>query len=269
VLGLGLGLIAASAAAAHAPGERADPAAAAAAAGGKASSKLRLRTCWMTVTFVPRPQDLLESAFGWPVDLSARFYGLPDPLLTTWTLRCKKARSGSTRVARPILSLVAAPSGLTDPSAVPLANNFAHAVVAVDTNRRKLAQRLRRGGLPAKRSGLRYEHSTPGAVPFSAKVTVPGKYRLAVGASTLDFVHDHDNTFEYRSPAGRRAVLRLTIKDAIDRFCFVSPAGECQASLRTPQGSPLSEPLGGPSAPVVLGLDHARLPRVDLTLRRG
>jgi hypothetical protein len=223
----------------------------------------------MTVMFVPRPEKVLEKALDSSVDLSARFYGQQDPLLTTWTLRCKQARTARREIRRPILSLVAAASGLTDPAAIPLANNFAHAVIAVDTNRRRLAVRLRRAGFPAQRSRLRYEHSRPEEVPFSAAFEVPGSYGLGVTASTLDLVHDHDNSFEYRGPGGRRASLRMLIEDAIDRFCFVSSEGGCDAALRTPPRSPLRQPFGGPTAPVLLGLDHARIPEVDLRLRRG
>jgi hypothetical protein len=234
-----------------------------------ATAKLELRGCWMTVMFVPRPQEVLERALPSRVDLSARFYGRPDPLLTTWTLRCKQARTARKRIRKPILSLVAAATGLTDPAAVPLANNFAHALVAVDTNRRELARRLRRGGLPARWSRLRYVHSRAGAVPFRARFAAPGSYRLDVAASTLDVVHDHDNTFEYRPARGRPGLMRLLIEDAVDRFCFVSADGGCEARLATPERSGLGRTFGGPSAPVFLGLDHARIPRVEIGLGRG
>lgn len=239
-----------------------------ATASAKTSSKLKLRNCWMTVMFVPRPEEVLESALPWQVDLSRRFYGLSEALLTSWSLSCDKAKARRKKIGNPIMSLVAAPFGLVDEQGVPLASNFAHAVFAVDTNKRKLSKLLRRGGFPAKTDKLRYEHSEAGAVPFTASLDVPDKYQLGVEASTLDVVHNHSDTFEYQPPKGKRARLQLEIRNAVDRFCVVA-SGDCSAALSSPAGSRLGQVFGGPSAGVVLGLDHALLPKVKLTLTRG
>ncbi|HSJ17679.1 MAG TPA: hypothetical protein VK920_06270 [Solirubrobacterales bacterium] len=266
VLGLALTLGLASTAGAHGvadTGSSSQPSAAAA----KAGSKLKLRNCWMTVMFVPRPQEVLESALPWQVDLSRSFYGLSESLLTSWSLSCDKAKAMRKKIGKPIMSFAAAPFGVVDEQGVPLASNFAHAVVAVDTNKRKLSKLLRRGGFPAKTGKLRYEHSDPGAVPFTASLDVPDKYQLGVEASTLDVVHNHNDTFEYQPPKGKRARMQLEVRNAVDRFCFVA-GGDCTAALSTPGGSPLGEAFGGPSAGVFLGLDHALLPKVKLILTR-
>lgn len=239
-------------------------------ASGKVGAKLKLRECWMTVMLVPRPEDVLESALRRQVDLSRSFYGLSEALLTTWTLSCERANLRRKRVLRnPILSLVAAPFGLVDELGAPLASNLAHAVVAVDANKRRLAKRLRRGGFPARKGKLRYRHSEPGVVPFSAELDVPGRYELEVEASTLDLVHDHQDTFEHDPAKGRRARMQLEIRDAVDRFCVASPAADCAAALSTPAASGLRQVLGAPVASVFIGIDHAKLPKVNLTLSRG
>ena len=223
----------------------------------------------MTVMLVPRPEEVLESSLRRNVDLSQRFYGLSEALLTSWSLSCDRAKVSRGRVFRnPILSLVAAPFGLVDERGLPLASNLAHAVVAVDTNRRKLAKRLRRRGFPTRKGELRYRHSDPGVVPFTASLEVPDRYRLDVEASTLDVVHDHRDTFEYRPRKGKPARMQLEIRNAIDRFCVVA-SGECSAALSTPGGAGLARVFGGPSAPVFIGIDHARIPKVELTMTRG
>jgi hypothetical protein len=81
--------------------------------------------------------------------------------------------------------------------------------------------------------------------------------------------HDHINRFEYRAPDGGEAGLGLATADAIDRFCFPASGG-CKASARASRGSPFARLLGGRSAAVRVGFDHAKLPRVELRLdRRG
>jgi hypothetical protein len=223
----------------------------------------------MTVVLVPRPADALQPVFERPLDLSQTFYG-PDPLLGVWTLECERAVAAGERIGRVIVSLVGVPDGLTSSGALPVANNFAHALIRVDTSSRLLVAELRRSGLPASLSRrARYRHSPAGEVPFRGSLLVPKRYRIAVSATALDPTnpHDHLNRFEHRARDGRTAGLRLSTPDAIDRFCFPESGG-CEASARAPRGSAFARLLGGTSAPVRAGFDHERLKRVVLLIDR-
>ena len=264
---VGLSLAVAGPAAAHPGLPHGDTAPSLAAAGG---TKVALRGCFLTAAFVPREASVLRPVFQRPLDLSQTFYG-PDPLLSVWGMSCERAKVAGRRVGRVITSLVGVPVGLTSPDAVPLANNFGHALIRIDTSSRVLARALRRAGLPGKtRPKARYRHSRRGVVPFRGRMLVPGRYGVAVSASDLDPTnpHDHVNRFEHRGTDGRRGTMTLAITDAIDRFCFPE-GGTCTATVRAPRRSAMARLLGGRSAPVRAGFDHERLPRIDLVLRRG
>jgi hypothetical protein len=242
-----------------------EPAPRAAAGAGQA---VKLRGCFFTAVFVPRPASALQPVVERPLDLSLTFYG-PDPLLAIWGLDCGRARVADKRVGRVITSLVAVPVALTSAGALPLANNFAHELARIDTSSRILARALRRVGLPGKLArAARYRHSPAGVVPSSGRLTVPGRYEIAVSASDLDPTnpHDHLNSFQHQDDEGRVSSLILTSQDAIDRFCFPA-SGSCSASVSAPRGSELGRLLGGESAPVRVGFDHEPVARIDLALR--
>jgi hypothetical protein len=233
----------------------------AAAHGGAASTGLvggaevMLRDCHLTAAFAPRPASALD--FGAP------FYG-PDPLVGIWAMACDRSRVAGEPAGRLVLSLVGVPVGLTAPGALPLANNFGHRLLQLDTTSRPLAKAARRAGLPATiAAGSRYRHSPPGALPSRGSLVVPGSHSVAVGASQPDPTnpHDHANLFEHRGGAA----LALTIDDAFDRFCL-SPGDTCSASLQAARGSALRRLLGRRSAPVRAAFDHYRLARVDIVL---
>jgi hypothetical protein len=246
LLALALALAVATPAAAHGG---------AASAGLAEAAQVKLRDCHLTAAFAPRPASALD--FGAP------FYG-PDPLVGIWAMACDRSRVAGEPAGRLVLSLVGVPVGLTAPNALPLANNFAHRLLQLDTTSRPLAKAARRAGLPATIvKASRYRHSPPGALPSRARLVVPGSHSVAVGASQPDPTnpHDHANVFEHRGGAA----LELAIEDAFDRFCL-SPGETCSASLRAARNSPLRRLLGGGSVPVRAGFDHDRLARVDIVL---
>ena len=107
---------------------------------------MKLRDCFLTAAFVPRPASALRSVFDAPLDLSMTFYG-PDPLVGVWGMSCDRARVGGRRAGSLVLSLVGVPVGLTSPEALPLANNFAHRLFRMDTSSARLAAVARRVGL--------------------------------------------------------------------------------------------------------------------------
>jgi hypothetical protein len=160
---------------------------------------------------------------------------------------------------------------LTSPNAVPLANNFGHALIGVDTSSRDFAVALRRAGLPGRVAAkARYRHSRAGAVPSRGRIVVPGRYDVAVAARDLDPTnpHDHANRFEHQRAGRAVSSLNLAIENAIDRFCFPE-SGSCSVTVRAPRGSALARRLGGRSAKARVGFDHERVRRIDLVLRRG
>ncbi len=234
---------------------------------GQGRAEVRLRGCFMTVVMVPRPAAALRPIFERPLDLSQTFYG-KDPLLGIWGLHCERARVAGRPAGRLVVAFVGVPVGLTAVGATPLANNFAHASIRIDTSSPVLARALRRAGLPGRLArAARYRHSAPGVVPATGRLAVPGQYAITVRATDLDPTnpHDHVNYFEHRGEAGRVSRLSLTSEDAADRYCFPS-SGTCTASVRAPRGAALRRLLGGRSAPVVVGFDHEKLPRIDLDL---
>jgi hypothetical protein len=240
------------------------------AANQAAGGAVKLRDCWMTVGYLPRPAARLLEVFRMPPDLSQTFYGR-DPLLGVWALSCARAKVGEDRVGRVIVSLVGVPMGLTSVGAPPLANFFAHSLIAVDTSSPALARALRRAGLPGRVARTaRYRHSRPGALPFTGKLTVPGRYRLRVSAREPDPTnpHDHSNLFSYRGRTGRVTQLGLSAGSAFDRFCLPASGG-CRASLGAERGSGLGRLFGDTSAPARIGFDHAKLRRVGLALGRA
>ena len=267
LLTVGLSLAVAESAAAHPGLPHGEAARLLAAAGG---TKVTLRDCFLTAVFVPREASVLRPVFQRPLDLSQTFYG-PDPLLGVWAMSCEGARVAGTRVGRVTTSLVGVPNDLTSPGAVPLANNFGHALIRIETTSPVLARALRRARLPGRTTPkARFRHSRRGSVPFRGRLLVPGKYGVAVSASDLDPTnpHDHVNRFEHRGADGRTGTLSLAITNAVDRFCFPD-GGTCSATIRAPRRSAMARLLGGRSAPVRAGFDHERLPRIALVLRRG
>jgi hypothetical protein len=232
---------------------------------GIADPEVELRSCFLTTVLVPRPAEVLQPVFERPLDLSRTFYG-PDPLLGIWGFDCERAVVEGKRVGRLITSLVGVPTALT--SAGALANNFAHALIRIDTNSRVLARALRRAGLPGKRARkARYRHSPPGVVPSSGRLVVPERYKIDVSARDLDPTnpHDHLNSFEHLDDDGDAATLTLSSQDAFDRFCFPA-AGNCSATIKAPTGSAIGRLLGGRTAPVRVGFDHEKLAEIDIGL---
>ncbi len=235
-----------------------------------AHAAVKLRACWMTVAYVPRPADALKKVFPRLPDLAQTFYG-PDPLLGVWAASCARGRVAGRHVGRVVLSLVGVPVALTAPGAPPLANFLAHALVRADTSSRVLAAGLRRAGMPGRlRRAISYRHSRPGVIPSSGALDVPGAYRLEVSASAPDPTnpHRHSNRFTYRGRSGRAAQLELTTATAFDHFCFPI-AGGCSATVAAPPGSALAEALGDTSAIARVGFDHAKLARLDISLLRS
>jgi hypothetical protein len=221
----------------------------------------------MTVVLVPRPENALQPLFRRPLDLAQTFYG-PDPLLAIWALRCDQGTVNSQNVGPVVLSFVGVPFGLTDPQALPLANNLAHALVRADTTSPLLATALRRAKLPAEViPAARYEHSATGVVPFTGMLVVPGQYSLRVTATAADPTnpHDHVNRFESRGRGRRVGAVDLSITDAFDRFC-IPAVGGCVAVVEASPGSLLACVFAGTSAPVRIGFDHAKIERVELSL---
>jgi hypothetical protein len=236
-------------------------AAPAAAHGGATSAGLtrgtpvKLRDCHLTAAFAPRPASALD--FGAP------FYGR-DPLVGIWAMACSRSRVAGQPAGPLVLSLVGVPVGLTAPGAIPLANNFAHRLLQLDTTSRAFAKAARRVGLPATIvPAARYRHSPAGVLPSRGRLVVPGSHTVAVGASQPDPTnpHDHANLFEHRDGAA----LGLAIEDASDRFCL-SPGQTCSASLEAARKSALHRLLGRRSAPVRAAFDHDRIARVDIVL---
>jgi hypothetical protein len=209
---------------------------------------VKLRDCFLTAAFAPRPAAPLD--FGMPV------YG-SEPLVGVWALGCDRSRVAGRPDGRVVLSLVGVPVGLTSPGAVPLANNFAHRLLRIDTTSPRLAAVARRAGMPARVTGS--ASYRPG------RLVVPGEHALAVKASLPDPTnpHDHANLFEARG-----GLLSLAIEDASDRFCL-TPGQGCSASLKARRGSTLARLLGARTAPIRAAFDHDRIPRVDLVLGRG
>jgi hypothetical protein len=215
-------------------------------AAGLTGTPVKLRDCFLTAAFAPRPAAPLD--FGMP------FYG-PDPLVGVWALACDRSRVADEPSGALVLSLSGVPVGLTSPDAVPLANNFAHRLLRVDTTSRRLVRAARRAGLPAQLArAARYR---------GGRLVVPGQHTIAVKATLPDPTnpHDHANLFEHR----RGGVLSMTIENAHDRFCL-TPGEGCSARLEAKRGSTLARLLGTRSAPVRAGFDHDRIPRVDLVL---
>jgi hypothetical protein len=235
-----------------------------------AGTGVKLRDCWMTVALAPPPTEALDEVLRPPFEVAEPFYGA-DALVGIWGLSCDRARFQDRRIKRVIVALVGIPTGVTADGLAPLANNFAHALLRIDTDTRALARALRDRGLPARRArDARFAHSSPDALPSRGELVVPGRYRIEVGASALDPTnpHDHVNRFDHRGRGSRVVSLGLSIDDAFDRFCFVA-TGDCAASVRAPRRSPLRELLGDGSPPVLGGFDHARIARVDLSWGRG
>jgi hypothetical protein len=232
-----------------------------------AHAAVKLRGCWMTVAYVPRPADALRRAFPRLPDLAQTFYG-PDPLLGVWAVSCARGRVAGRRVGRIVLSLIGVPVALSAPGAPPLANFLAHALTRADTDSRVLAAAMRRAGLPGRLGrAMGYRHSRPGVVPSSGALDVPGAYRLEVSASAPDPTnpHRHSNGFTYRGRRGQVDRLGLATATAFDRFCFPT-AGGCNATVAAPPGSALAEVLGGTSTQARVGFDHAKLARLDVSL---
>jgi hypothetical protein len=215
-------------------------------AAGLTGTPVKLRDCFLTAAFAPRPAAPLD--FGMP------FYG-PDPLVGVWALACDRSRVAGKPSGALVLSLAGVPVGLTSPTAVPLANNFAHRLLRLDTTSRRLVVAARRAGLPA--------HLARAAGYRGGRLVVPGQHTIAVRATLPDPTnpHDHANLFESRG-GGR---ISLTIEDAHDRFCL-TPGEGCTAKLKAARGSTLARVLGTRSAPVRAGFDHDKLARVDLVL---
>jgi hypothetical protein len=71
----------------------------------QAATPVRLRECFLTAAFVPRPASALRSVFRDPLDVSVTFYG-PDPLLGVWGLACQRARVAGKPAGSVVLSLV-------------------------------------------------------------------------------------------------------------------------------------------------------------------
>jgi hypothetical protein len=260
--GAALAALAALVAAAPAPAHGGPHAGAAA---DRPRDAARLHGCHLTVALVPRPASALRAALPSPPDLTRTFYG-PDPLASVWGLSCERATVGGASTGRVVLSLVAVPTGLTDPRAVPLANFFAHRLVRIDTGSRELGLALARRGLPV-RLARRIRHSPARAGGRrTATIAVPGQYRLAVDARTLDQRHDHANRFEHVGRDGRTASLGVRAKAALDRFCFPSTGG-CSASLVATRGSQAARLLGDRAPEVRVAFDHEKIARIDLDLR--
>jgi hypothetical protein len=226
-----------------------------------------LRDCWMTAAFAPRSDDVIQAFFPIPLDLTQTFYGA-EPLAGIWGISCDRAITHRRRFDRPVVSLVAIPVGLTSEGVLPLANNFAHALVRIDANSRAIARLLRRDGLPARfAKGARLRHSSAGQVPSRGALRVAGRYRVLVSAAADDPTnpHDHANEFSYVDRNGGLAELGLVTNDAADRFCFPAQGG-CSARMRAHPMSPVRALIGDGSAPVTVGFDHARISRIDLVV---
>jgi len=239
-----------------------------AALGPQARGDVKLHGCWLSAVLMPVSAETLQNAFGPSLVLTQTFYG-PDPLAGVWGLACDPARIDEKRIDRVILSLVGAPTGLTADGAIPLANNFAHALLRVDTNSRALAKALRHAGLPGRLTrDARYRHSSPEALPSTGELVVPGQYRIEVSAGELDPTnpHDHVNSFSSVGQNGRVAVMGLFTDDASDRFCFPS-SGSCDVFVRAHRRSPVRGLLGDGSAVARAGFDHAEIKRIELVLR--
>jgi hypothetical protein len=167
--------------------------------------------------------------------------------------------------------MVAIPDGLTSEGALPVANNFAHSLVRVDTDSRALGRMLRRHGLPARVApDAGFVHSSPGVIPSSGELRVPSVARIAVSAAALDPTnpHDHLNTFRFFDRRRGFVTLGLLAEDAHDRFCFPQTGG-CFVGVRAHRRSPLRPLLGDGSAPVTVGFDHEPLGRLDLRVNDG
>jgi hypothetical protein len=259
-LAMVLVLVSAGSAAAH----HGDAASAAAGPGTKVS----LRGCFLTAVLVPREAAALQPFFRRPVDLGMTFYG-PDPLLGLWAFSCDGARVAGKPAGRVTASLVSVPTGLTSPEALPLANNFASALVRVDTTSKPFARALRKARLPARVvEKATYRHSPAAAVPWRGRLAVRDAYTVTVRASDLDPTnpHDHANRFDHVAAKGRAGTMTVAIQNALDRFCFPD-GGTCTASVRAERGSLVARLMGGREAPVRAGFDHSKLPRVALVLR--
>ncbi|MBN1528545.1 MAG: hypothetical protein JW895_05760 [Thermoleophilaceae bacterium] len=241
----------------------------AAAVAAGPGTKVSLRSCFLTAVFVPREAAALQPFLRRPVDLSMTFYG-PDPLLGLWGFSCEGARVAGKPVGRVTASLVSVPTGLTSAEALPLANNFASALVRMDTTSRPLARAFRKARLRARVvRKASYRHSPAAAVPWHGRLAVRDGYTIAVRARELDPTnpHDHANRFDHLSAQGRAGTMSLAIQNALDRFCLPE-GGSCTASVKAERGSLVARLIGGREAPVRAGFDHSKLPRVTLVLRR-
>jgi len=226
-------------------------------------STIELRGCWMTVAVVPRPAAALQAALTSPIAPATTAYAI-DPVVALWALACDRGRVERRRIGRSVVALVGVPVEASGAADAPLANEFTHSLVRADTDHPAVAAALRRRRVPATVAPrLRYRHSPTAVVPAVATLDVPGQYRLAVTAGTLDRPHDHLNRFDVGGGGAAERSLRLVTSGANDRFCL-SASGSCTARVAAPSRSPLRPLLGAASAKPLIAFDHLRLRRVGL-----
>ena len=110
---------------------------------------MKLRGCLLTAAFVPRPASAHADGLPPAADLSQTFYGT-DPLLGVWG--SPAGGPGSPGGAPDAWSPRWWRCRPADPSpgALPLANNFGHALIGIDASSRALAVALRRAKLPGR-----------------------------------------------------------------------------------------------------------------------
>jgi len=215
----------------------------------------------MTVAVVPRPAAALQAALTSPIAPATTAYAT-DPVVALWALACERGRVERRRIGRSVVALVGVPVKAPAAADTPVANEFTHSLVRADTDHPAVAAALRRRRVPATVAPrIRYRHSPTAVVPAVATLDVPGQYRLAVTAGTLDRPHDHLNRFDVGGGSAERS-LRLVTSGANDRFCLPA-SGSCTARVAAPSRSPLRPLLGAASAEPLIAFDHLRLRRVD------
>lgn len=223
---------------------------------------LRLAGCEMNVDEFPVPLAGVRRAVPAGYRLS-RYVGTDMTALDTWVLDCRGVRIDGENRGRAVLSLVAAvvrdPAQRLGPREPLAPNEYHHYLLLAHTTNARLAERLKRAGLPTDLTdGIRRARAG-GVVTTEA----PG-YTVRMDTRTvLDEAHSHDNSWWRDTSDGRAVRLRLRARDVNDHACAQPPCSRITAAA----SSPLARLLGARSRTSRAAFDHLPLD-AELELER-